>query len=143
MPMPDAPPADITARGEAIAAAARALLGVRFRPQGRDPARGLDCAGLVLRALAGAGRPAAAPRDYPPRGGSADMVAALMATAGLVAIEPGEARAGDVLLVGAGAAQLHLVIRTSGGVVHADAGLRRVVERPGMPAWPILGAWRS
>lgn len=134
---------DMTDRGAAIAAAARALVGARFRPQGRDPAHGLDCVGLVLRALADAGRPVAGPRDYPQRGGSADAVAALMAAAGLTAIDADAARAGDVLLVAAGAGALHLVVRTAAGVVHADAGLRRVVERPGALAWPILGAWRG
>ena len=37
--------------GAAIAAAARALVGVPFRLQGRDPALGLDCVGLVGAAL--------------------------------------------------------------------------------------------
>lgn len=134
---------DSNERGEAIAAAARALVGVRFRPQGRDPTYGLDCVGLVLSAFGEAGQPLSAPRDYPPRGGSADAVAALMANAGLAAIDEEEARAGDVLLVAAGAGALHLVVRTACGIVHADAGLRRVVERPGTLAWPILGAWRG
>ncbi|MFH7191577.1 hypothetical protein ACHWGL_32290, partial [Klebsiella pneumoniae] len=38
-----------------------------------------------------------------------------------------EAAAGDVLLMAAGPGQIHLGIRTAGGFVHADAGLRRVV----------------
>ena len=29
-----------------------------------------------------------------------------------------------------------------GGFVHADAQLRRVVERPGEPPWPVIGIWR-
>ncbi len=53
-----------------------------------------------------------------------------------------EAEAGDVLLMAAGPGQVHLGIRTVGGFVHADAGLRRVVERPGMPPWPLIGVWR-
>lgn len=47
-----------------------------------------------------------------------------------------------MLLMAAGPGQLHLGIRTVGGFVHADAGLRRVVERPGMPPWPLIGVWR-
>jgi hypothetical protein len=31
----------------------------------------------------------------------------------------------------------------SGGVVHADAALRRVVERQGALAWPLVAAWRA
>ena len=57
--------------------------------------------------------------------------------------EPGDPdEAGDVLLMAAGPGQIHLGIRTAGGFVHADAGLRRVVERPGMPPWPLTGVWR-
>jgi hypothetical protein len=39
--------------------------------------------------------------------------------------------------------QIHLGIRTAAGFVHADASLRRVVETPGMPEWPILGVYRK
>ena len=42
--------------GAAIAAAARALVGVPFRLQGRDPALGLDCVGLVGAAMRAAAR---------------------------------------------------------------------------------------
>jgi hypothetical protein len=49
---------------------------------------------------------------------------------------------GDLLLVRPGAGQLHLMIRTHAGAVHADAALRRVVERPGAAPWPLVGAWR-
>ena len=52
------------------------------------------------------------------------------------------AEPGDVLLMAAGPGQLHLGIWTRDGFVHADAGLRRVVERPGMPPWPLIGVWR-
>jgi hypothetical protein len=38
--------------------------------------------------------------------------------------------------------QLHLGVRTADGFVHAHAGLRRVVETPGMPEWPLVGAYR-
>ena len=41
--------------GAAIAAAARALVGVPFRLQGRDPVLGLDCVGLVGAAMRAAG----------------------------------------------------------------------------------------
>ena len=37
----------MTKRGKDIAARARSLVGVRFRPQGRDPGIGLDCVGLA------------------------------------------------------------------------------------------------
>lgn len=48
-----------------IAEEARALIGTRFRHQGRDPEVGLDCVGLVLAAHAAAGIEIEAPADYP------------------------------------------------------------------------------
>ena len=50
---------------------------------------------------------------------------------------------GDVLLALAGPGQLHLAIWTGDGVIHADAMLRRVVERPGAPPWPVVSVWRK
>ena len=38
--------------------------------------------------------------------------------------------------------QLHLGILTRQGFVHADACLRRVVETPGAPSWPVAGIYR-
>jgi murein DD-endopeptidase / murein LD-carboxypeptidase len=126
----------MTARAQCIVAGARALIGVRFRPQGRSRASGLDCIGLVATAI-GAPNP---PRDYPLRGGSAARLTAGLAAAGLRPVEA--ARPGDVLVLAPGPAQLHLGIFTGGGLVHGDAGLRRVVERPGPAPWPILSIWR-
>ena len=93
-----------------VEAAARALVGVRFRLHGRGATHGLDCVGLVAAAT---GR--AAPTGKGGRSGD-------------------EARE---------AAQLHLAIRVSDGIVHADAGLRRVAWRPGAPPWPVLGYWKG
>ena len=121
---------------EEIVAAGRALIGVRFRPQGRSAETGLDCVGLVAAALAAEN----VPRDYALRGGSAARLAEELAKAGL---QPAESpRAGDVLVVRSGPAQLHLGIFTGAGLIHGDAGLRRVVERPGEIPWPIASIWR-
>ncbi len=122
--------------GEAIVARARSLVGVRFRPQGRSAATGLDCVGLVAASV-GAAR---VPSDYALRGGSPARVAEGLARAGLS--PAGEARAGDVMVMAAGPAQLHLGIFTGAGLVHADAGLRRIVERPWPAPWPVLCIWR-
>jgi len=117
-----------------VVRAARACLGARFRPHGRDPAWGLDCVGLAARAFG-----IAVPADYPLRGGRPERVAAFAAAAGLAV--RAAAGPGDLVLVRSGPGQLHLVVLTGRGFVHADAGLRRVVEVPGRPAWPALGAW--
>jgi hypothetical protein len=47
------------------------------------------------------------------------------------------------MLLGAGKEQLHLAVRTEQGFVHAHAGIRRVVETPGMPEWTLLGVYRK
>lgn len=125
------------AGGAAIVARARGLIGVRFRAQGRSPATGLDCIGLVA-AAAGV---ESARRDYRLRGGSVAELERGLAAAGLRRSE-GEPAAGDVLVMRPAAQQLHLGVWTGGGIVHADAGLRRVVERPGEPPWPVIGRWR-
>lgn len=115
---------------------ARALLGIPFRLHGRSLASGLDCVGLVALAT---GRLDDAPVGYSLRTTRPDRWFALLDTLGpqVDAAEPGA-----VLLFRPGPAQLHLGIGTGISLIHADAGLRRVVETPAPFAWPLLGAWR-
>lgn len=124
-------------KGDLIVARARALIGVRFRPQGRTRETGLDCVGLAA-AAAGVKD---APRDYALRGNSLERLAAELEAAGLMRVEG--ARAGDLLVMAAGPGQLHLGVLAPDGLIHGDAGLRQVVERPGPPPWPVLGIWRK
>jgi hypothetical protein len=121
----------------AIVDAARSCIGARFRPQGRDPAYGLDCVGLAGVAF---GRDVL-PRDYALRGGDARRIQAQVEGFGLRRVD--EAAAADLLLLRTGAAQYHLAVMTESGFVHADARLRRVVETPGVPPWPVIGIWRE
>lgn len=129
-------------RGEAVARAAEALVGVPFRLHGRDPARGLDCVGLVAAALDGAGVPADPPLRYGLRNreiGEPDSVAR---RSGLRPAH-GPPVPGDVLLVRPGPAQVHLLVcARESRFVHAHASLRRVVSMPGPPDWPVLRHWR-
>lgn len=120
------------------AARARALVGTRFRPQGRG-VHGLDCVGLVLAAFAIDA--AAVRRDYALRGVGRKELHAQLARF-FRRVRKAEVRSGDVLLLQAASDQLHLAVVSERGFIHADAGLRRVVETPGEPAWPILGAYR-
>lgn len=122
----------------AVAAAARALVGTRFRAQGRG-ADGLDCVGVAAAALQAGGYAGPVPRGYGLRGGDPAKVAARL-DAVLVRVD--DEAEGDLLLCASGPGQLHMAIRVAGGIVHADAGLRRVVERPGAVPWPVIGAWR-
>lgn len=128
------------ARAAAVVARARALIGVRFRPQGRCAASGVDCIGLA--AIAG-GIPMECVRgDYGLREGDPATLAGAFAACGLRRIRPAVAGPGDLLVARAGFSQLHVVVLTDEGFVHADAGLRRVVEVPGSVGWPVVSAWR-
>jgi hypothetical protein len=115
---------------------ARALVGTRFRPQGRGE-HGMDCIGLVLAAC---GLPEdAAPRDYRLRSDRRDELAAgLLRHFRKVRC----AETGDVMMLEVASDQVHLAVRTDAGFVHAHAGIGRVVETPGMPEWPVIGAYR-
>lgn len=113
---------------------ARAAVGARFRLHGRDPATGLDCVGLTALATG-----LEAPTGYALRSGDAGAAVAWL-DARLTRVA--ETAPGDLMLLRSGPGQLHLAIFTEGGFVHADAGLRRVVERPGAPPWPLIGTWR-
>ena len=124
----------MSAVAEAIAQGALAAVGTRFRLHGRG-ADGLDCVGLVAVALRAGGYAGVVPTGYSLRSGDWGVLDRVL-------VRVVEARPGDVLLMAAGPGQLHLGIRTDAGFVHADAGLRRVVERPGMPPWPVIGTWR-
>lgn len=123
-------------RPDDIVARARALIGTRFRPQGRSREEGLDCVGLVALAIGVHD----VPRDYALRGQSVRRMAHELRTAGLSSVD--SMAPGDVLVLSPGPAQLHLGILTGSGLVHGDAGLLRVVERPLPLPWPILGIWR-
>lgn len=124
---------------DAIIARARACVGTRFRLQGRNPATGLDCVGLAAIAF---GKDAPSP-DYALRGGDVVALARMIGKAGLHDVRDKRVGPGDLLMVDAGPRQIHLVVLTRTGFVHADASLRRVVEVPGRPRWPVLHAWRA
>jgi hypothetical protein len=126
--------------GNRIAARARALVGTRFRPQGRDPALGLDCVGVVAAA---AGVPAESiRRNYAARGQSLAEIEHEMIRLGWRPAPPASSAAGDMIVCEAGPVQFHLLVSAGETFVHADAGLRRVVERPFPVPWPVLGIWR-
>ena len=125
--------------GTRAVAAARAAIGARFRLHGREAETGLDWVGLAALALRAEGFEGAVPSGYALRSGDGARVRRLLAASGLV--EGEDARPGDLLLLRTGPGQLHFAIQTDGGIVHADAMLRRVVERPGS-SWPVIGRWR-
>jgi hypothetical protein len=114
---------------------ARAMIGVPFRLHGRSE-MGLDCVGLAAMAI---GRDA--PCAYGLRSGDVNRAQVWLWAAGLAPVAVG--RPGDLALVRPGPLQLHLMIGTGVGFVHAHAGLGRVVETPGASPWPVIGWWRG
>jgi len=109
--------------------AAQALIGVRFRLQGRDAATGLDCVGVIIAAYAAVGVRLDCLGDYPLRGVSLAQALARFAALPLRRVE-GARRAGDIGLYALPARQLHLALLDEDRLVHADAGMRRVAEAP-------------
>lgn len=120
--------------GARAATLARGAVGTRFRLHGRG-SDGLDCVGL-----AGLAYEVAVPTGYPLRSNDLAAVEAVAAAAGLERATT--ASVGDLIALASGPGQLHLGVTTADGFVHADASLRRVVERPGAPPWPVLARWR-
>lgn len=129
------------ALGERILAEALALVGTPFRHGGHDPATGLDCVGLVAAAYRRAGvEIGALPDRYRWREAGIAQVSAALARSGLRPVE--DVAVGDVLVQGMPGGQLHLLIAGEGLVVHAHAGLRRVVAMPGDGPGLLVSRWR-
>jgi hypothetical protein len=128
--------------GLALALAAEGLVGASFRLHGRDRLTGFDCLGLVLLALAEIGRPAHLAFCYGLRNLEPERFFRMAEKAGFAETATAP-EAGDVLLLDVGPAQLHLaIVGVDGGIVHAHAGLRRVVHTPYPLPWPIVRQWR-
>ena len=117
------------------------MVGAPFRPQGRDPALGLDCVGLVAAAYRAAGRRLPAPVRYPLRGWSRARIVGALAAAGFDRTAAPR-REGDVALIAFPAGQFHLGLIGRASFVHAHAGLRRVVETPFDGAIEAAPRWR-
>ena len=115
------------------------LVGASFRPQGRDPAIGLDCIGLCLAAYLIPAEQVR--RDYRMRGDHGQEIMTSLSR-WFRPVGKGLRQAGDLLLLAVADDQLHLAVRTDQGFVHADARLRRVVHTPGDPQWPLIGVYR-
>ncbi len=131
----------IAANGSLVDAA-QTLIGCPFRLHGRDPATGLDCVGLVCAALAGCGVHPVTPLGYGLRNTGIDQWLPLAPLSGLVPAS-GPVGEGNVLLIALAHCQHHLVIcADTDSVIHAHAGLRRVVRQPRDPAWQIRARWR-
>lgn len=117
---------------------ARALVGAPFRLQGRSD-QGFDCIGVAIAVFDVSADQVR--RDYRMRGNHAIEMRETLERY-FRRVPATQLRPGDLMLLRVSDDQLHIAIRTARGFVHADAGLRSVVETPGMPDWPMLGAYR-
>jgi len=128
--------------GEQLAQAAAELIGVRFRLYGRDPKTGLDCVGLVAGCLAAIGRKPTIPCTYRLRNTAVDQWLDFAERSGLRPVTNG-LQPGDVLLTTPGPAQNHLlIVGNNKTVIHAHAGLRRVVRQSLDSIGKPLVRWR-
>ena len=127
-------------RGQDFVDTARMLVGVPFRPQGRNPALGLDCVGLA--ALAYHVPVERLPDDYRLSGsGHGERLKAALATE-FRRVSRTKRRVGDLLLCRPSRDQWHLAIQSDEGAIHADAKIGRVVEAPGLLPWPLAAVFR-
>lgn len=129
---------------DAIAARAMAQIGTPFKLHGRTPGTALDCAGLAAYAVhSGEGDFPAISRGYQLKGDFLAQIKSYLEQMGFESLpQSAEMQPGDVVLVRPGARQLHVMIKSGPGFVHAHAGLRRVVITPGPSPWPVVAAWR-
>jgi cell wall-associated NlpC family hydrolase len=126
--------------GEDIIERARRLIGVRFRPQGRNAENGLDCIGLASLAYRVGGPHI---RDDYRLAGSHNAVPLKRGLAvDFRRVPKTQIRTGDLLLCRPSAMQWHLGVYSGAGVIHADARIGRVVETPGALPWPIAAVYR-
>ncbi len=129
--------------GKAILAAAKSMVGSRFRLHGRDPATGLDCVGLAVNALQSDETDAICPSGYTLRQKDWRSMLSFAAPLGLRICDGENVEAGDLLLFSVGPAAVHLGISDGrGAIVHAHAGLRKVVFGQPNPEWCLLMHWR-
>lgn len=115
-----------------FAAAAQALEGVRWRKHGRNPTRGLDCAGVPVAAAREVGLSVVDSIDYDAAMPRPEMLWQFCSdnaeACGLS--EAGEGRVG-LCRWDSGGAVRHLVVMLSGRrIVHVDASVRRVTVVP-------------
>lgn len=129
----------ISRRRQAAIAGARTGLDTRFRAQGRLIGVGLDCVGVALLAAAGAGVQLGPVPPYALGGDHTDLLAATLRDLGLRRVR--RPRPADLVEYALAPGHRHLALITDRGILHAHAGLGRVVEGPAPCDWPVVACW--
>ena len=117
---------------------ARACIGAPFRLNGCHPQTGFDCAGLVAYCWH------IAPETLPIRRSMMRVAPAIWHDALSAAsfVETRAPKDGDVLLLDCGRGRWHVGISDGDTVIHAHAGLGRVVRSP-LGAMRVVSVWRK
>ena len=140
----------MSSAGDALANEAGRLIGTPFRLHGRNPKTGVDCVGLVSAAFSRIDRRFDPPSQYALRNRTIAPLLDRLDTAPARRLPSGDParQTGDICLCTLGSGQHHVVILAGPAAgravsfIHAHAGLRRVVQTPGPPPWPVLASWR-
>jgi cell wall-associated NlpC family hydrolase len=131
--------ARITKRRLRAIAAARAGVGTRFRAQGRTVGLGLDCVGVALLAAAGARVRLGRVPAYALGGLHDALLAETLAALGCRRVA--RPQPGDLVEYQLAPGHRHLALLSERGIIHAHAGLGRVVEAPAPADWPVVAHW--
>jgi cell wall-associated NlpC family hydrolase len=111
-----------------IVAAARECVGTPFRHQGRVIGLAMDCAGVVVHAVRSCGIEVYDVSGYGPTPNKGLLELALEQHIYLSVVQPGERRAGDILLMRFVSEPQHLAIATATGIIHAYEAARKCCE---------------
>lgn len=117
--------------------AARELVGIPFKLHGRDCLTGLDCVGVIAEVLRKIGVHPVVPDGYSLRNNCVTRFLGFASDNRLIST----AGRGQIVLCMVNPVQPHLLVRVTGGFVHANASLRRVTFLPDPLPWPICQEW--
>lgn len=120
---------------ETIIAAARELLDMPFRHQGRAPTGKTDCAGVACHVAASHSLSYVDQTDYPRQPGGGHLESTLDSQPCLVRVPLSDKRAGDMLLMRFAGDPQHLAIFTGSTIIHAYETVGKVAEHRLDEAW--------
>lgn len=120
---------------ETIIAAARELLEMPFRHQGRASTGKTDCAGVICHVAESHGLPYVDQTNYPRQPGGSRLESALDDQPCLMRVPLSAKQAGDVLLMRFAGDPQHLAIFTGKTIIHAYETVGKVCEHDLDEAW--------
>lgn len=113
--------------------AARSCLGAPFRHQGRNPSKGLDCAGLIIYALKQGGFQATDEPGYT-RSPQPHWMSSVLDRI-FVPVDSNDVQRGDVLWMRFQGDPQHLALYTGKTIIHAMLRKRKVIEHSMDAQW--------